>query len=46
MMDVRNDLIYRLPIGTGVQQFAVSLILAGVKILIQGVTHVAWVRMK
>jgi hypothetical protein len=46
MMNIRNDLIYRLPIATGVQQLAISLILADVEILIQGVTHVAWVRMK
>jgi hypothetical protein len=45
-MDVRNNLIYRLPIAIDVQQFAITLILADVKILIKGVTHFAWVRMK
>jgi len=45
-MDVRNNLIYRLPIAICVQQYATTLILADVKILIQGVTHFSCVRMK
>jgi hypothetical protein len=45
-MDVRDNLTYRLPFANGVQQFTITLILADVGILIQGLTHFAWVRMK
>jgi hypothetical protein len=40
-MDVMNNVTYRLPIAIGVQQYAITLILADVKILIQGVIHFA-----